>query len=385
MLQKTTAQNKIAQLKKRVRIVRGGTSSSKTFSIIPMLITYAVQKDNTEISIVSESIPHLRRGAIRDFLKIMQMVGMYDPNKWNKSSLTYTFSNNSFIEFFSADQPDKLRGARRDVLFINECNNVDWESYYQLAIRTRKFIYLDYNPVTEFWVDTELVHDADSEMIVLTYKDNEALDLSIVTEIEKAREKAETSEYWRNWWAVYGLGQIGNLEGVIFSNYQLIDTIPSDARLLGCGVDFGYSVDPTAIVEVYQYNDQRIIKEICYRTGMLNSDIAKVLPKGVPVYADSAEPKSIEEIRRFGISIKGVTKGKDSINYGIQVMQGQNYMITKDSTNLIKELRGYCWDKGKDGKTLPIPVGDSHLMDAWRYFEMESLGLKKNFGSYDVR
>jgi phage terminase large subunit len=363
----------------------GGGDDSKTFSIIPMLITYAVQKDNTEISIVSESIPHLRRGAIRDFLKIMQMVGMYDPNKWNKSSLTYTFSNNSFIEFFSADQPDKLRGARRDVLFINECNNVDWESYYQLAIRTRKFIYLDYNPVTEFWVDTELVHDADSEMIVLTYKDNEALDSSIVAEIEKAKEKAETSEYWRNWWAVYGLGQIGNLEGVIFSNYQLIDTIPSDARLLGCGVDFGYSVDPTAIVEVYQYNDQRIIKEICYRTGMLNSDIAKVLPKGVPIYADSAEPKSIEEIRRFGISIKGVTKGKDSINYGIQVMQGQNYMITKDSTNLIKELRGYCWDKGKDGKTLPIPVGDSHLMDAWRYFEMESLGLKKNFGTYDVR
>jgi phage terminase large subunit len=385
MLQKTTAQNKIAQLKKRVRIVRGGTSSSKTFSIIPMLITYAVQKDNTEISIVSESIPHLRRGAIRDFLKIMQMVGMYDPNKWNKSSLTYTFSNNSFIEFFSADQPDKLRGARRDVLFINECNNVDWESYYQLAIRTRKFIYLDYNPVSEFWVDTELVQDADSEMIVLTYKDNEALDSSIVAEIEKAKEKAETSEYWRNWWAVYGLGQIGNLEGVIFSNYQLIDTIPSDARLLGCGVDFGYSVDPTAIVEVYQYNDQRIIKEICYRTGMLNSDIAKVLPKGVPVYADSAEPKSIEEIRRFAISIKGVTKGKDSINYGIQVMQGQNYMITKDSTNLIKELRGYCWDKGKDGKTLPIPVGDDHIIDAWRYFEMESLGLKKNFGSYDVR
>jgi phage terminase large subunit len=385
MLQKTTAQNKIAQLKKRVRIVRGGTSSSKTFSIIPMLITYAVQKDNTEISIVSESIPHLRRGAIRDFLKIMQMVGMYDPNKWNKSSLTYTFSNNSFIEFFSADQPDKLRGARRDVLFINECNNVDWESYYQLAIRTRKFIYLDYNPVTEFWVDTELVHDADSEMIVLTYKDNEALDSSIVAEIEKAKEKAETSEYWRNWWAVYGLGQIGNLEGVIFSNYQLIDTIPSDARLLGCGVDFGYSVDPTAIVEVYQYNDQRIIKEICYRTGMLNSDIAKVLPKGVPVYADSAEPKSIEEIRRFGISIKGVTKGKDSINYGIQVMQGQNYMITKDSTNLIKELRGYCWDKGKDGKTLPIPVGEHHQIDAIRYHEMESLGLKKNFGSYDVR
>jgi phage terminase large subunit len=385
MLQKTTAQIKISNLKKRVRIVRGGTSSSKTFSIIPMLITYAVQKPSTEISIVAESIPHLRRGAIRDFLKIMQMVGMYDDNKWNKSSLTYTFNNDSFIEFFSADQPDKLRGARRDVLFVNECNNIEWESYYQMAIRTRKFIYLDYNPVTEFWVDTELINDPDSEMVVLTYKDNEALDASIVKEIEKAREKAETSDYWRNWWAVYGLGQIGNLEGVIFSNWKQIDTIPKEARLIGCGLDFGYSVDPTAIVEVYQYNNQRILHEVCYRTGMINSDIAKILPKNVPIYADSAEPKSIEEIRRFGVPIKPVTKGKDSINFGIQIMQGQEYLVTKDSTNLIKELRGYCWDKGKDGKTLPIPIGTDHIIDAVRYHEMETMGLKKNFGNYDIR
>ena len=153
MLQKTSAQSKIAALRKRVRIVRGGTSSSKTFSIIPMLITYAVQNPRQEISIVAESIPHLRRGAIRDFLKIMQMVGMYRDSQWNKSSLTYTFSNESFIEFFSADQPDKLRGARRDVLFVNECNNIEWESYYQLAIRTRKFIYLDYNQLLNFgWI-----------------------------------------------------------------------------------------------------------------------------------------------------------------------------------------------------------------------------------------
>jgi phage terminase large subunit len=363
----------------------GGGDDSKTFSIIPMLITYAVQNPRQEISIVAESIPHLRRGAIRDFLKIMQMVGMFRDSQWNKSSLTYTFSNESFIEFFSADQPDKLRGARRDVLFVNECNNIEWESYYQMAIRTRKFIYLDYNPVTEFWVDTELINDPDSEMVVLTYKDNEALDASIVKEIEKARDKAETSDYWRNWWAVYGLGQIGNLEGVIFSNWKQIDTIPKEARLIGCGLDFGYSVDPTAIVEVYQYNNQRILNEVCYRTGMINSDIAKVLPKNVPIYADSAEPKSIEEIRRFGVPIKPVTKGKDSINFGIQIMQGQEYLVTKDSTNLIKELRGYCWDKGKDGKTLPIPVGVHHQIDSVRYHEMETLGLKKNFGNYDIR
>ena len=275
MFQRTTAQSKIAALRKRVRIVRGGTSSSKTFSIIPLLIDYAVKNPNVEISVVAESIPHLRRGAIRDFLKIMDMVGMYDPNKWNKSTLTYQFSNGAFVEFFSADQPDKLRGARRDVLFINECNNIEWESYYQLAIRTRRFIYLDYNPVTEFWVDTELVSDPDSDMVVLTYKDNEALDASIVTEIEKARDKAATSSYWANWWRVYGLGEIGNLEGVIFNNWKTIDQIPPEARLLGLGVDFGFTNDPTAIVEIYQYDNQRILNQIVYRTGMINSDIAK--------------------------------------------------------------------------------------------------------------
>jgi phage terminase large subunit len=385
MLQTTSAQKKIGKMRKRVRIVRGGTSSSKTFSIIPMLITYAVQNPRVEISIVAESIPHLRRGAIRDFLKILQMVGMYKEQNWNKSSLTYTFSNEAFIEFFSADQPDKLRGARRDVLFINECNNIEWESYYQLAIRTRRFIYLDYNPVTEFWVDTELKSDADSEMVVLTYKDNEALDASIVKEIEKAREKAKTSEYWANWWRVYGLGEIGNIEGVVFNNYQLIDEIPSEARLIGYGLDFGYSNDPTALVGVYNYNGQRIIDQVLYRTGMMNSEIAKHIESGVICYADSAEPKSIEEIRRYGKTIRGVTKGKDSILYGIQVMQEQSYLVTKRSTDLIKELRGYVWEKDKSGNAMNRPIGVDHGLDAFRYHEMEALGLKRNFGNYDVR
>jgi phage terminase large subunit len=315
----------------------------------------------------------------------MDMVGMFDPLKWNKSSLTYTFSNDSYIEFFSADQPQKLRGARRDVLFVNECNNIDWESYYQMAIRTRKFIYLDYNPVAEFWVDSELVNDPDAEMIVLTYKDNEALDKSIVTEIEKARDRATTSNYWANWWRVYGLGEIGNLQGVIFSNWQTIDTIPEDARLLGIGVDFGYTNDPTAIVAVYEYNGQRIIDEVAYRTGMLNSDIAKALPNHVPVYADSAEPKSIDEIKRYGIRIKGVTKGKDSINYGIQIMQSQSYLITSTSTNLIKELRNYCWDSDAQGRSMNNPIGTDHGIDAFRYAEMMMLGIKSNFGKYDIR
>jgi phage terminase large subunit len=385
MFIRTTAINKLLKLKKFVKGVQGGSSAGKTFGIIPIEIDYAIKNPFTETSIVAESIPHLKRGAIRDFKKIMKETNRWIDTSWNASDFRYTFGNESFIEFFSADNSSKLRGARRDRLYINECNNIDFNSYTELAMRTKQSIFLDWNPSSEFWFHTDLMNDNDVDFIILNYLDNEAAPQSAIDFILKAQEKGKVSDYWANWYNVYGLGQIGNLEGVIFSNYQLIDTIPDDARLLGCGVDFGYSVDPTAIVEVYQYNDQRIIKEICYRTGMLNSDIAKVLPKGVPVYADSAEPKSIEEIRRFGISIKGVTKGKDSINYGIQVMQGQNYMITKDSTNLIKELRGYCWDKGKDGKTLPIPVGDDHIIDAWRYFEMESLGLKKNFGSYDIR
>jgi phage terminase large subunit len=385
MFIRTTAINKLLKLKKFVKGVQGGSSAGKTFGIIPIEIDYAIKNPLTETSIVAESIPHLKRGAIRDFKKIMKETNRWIDTSWNASDFRYTFGNESFIEFFSADNSSKLRGARRDRLYINECNNIDFNSYTELAMRTKQSIFLDWNPSSEFWFHTDLMNDNDVDFIILNYLDNEAAPQSAIDFILKAQEKGKVSDYWANWYNVYGLGQIGNLEGVIFSNYQLIDTIPDDARLLGCGVDFGYSVDPTAIVEVYQYNDQRIIKEICYRTGMLNSDIAKVLPKGVPVYADSAEPKSIEEIRRFGISIKGVTKGKDSINYGIQVMQGQNYMITKDSTNLIKELRGYCWDKGKDGKTLPIPVGEHHQIDAIRYHEMESLGLKKNFGTYDVR
>ena len=385
MLQKTTAQTKIKALRKRIRIVQGGTSSSKTFTILPLLIQYAIQTPNSEISVVSESIPHLKRGALKDFLKIMDWTNNFNPNNFNKSNLTYKFSNGSYIEFFSADQPDKLRGARRDVLFINECNNVSFESYQQLAIRTKKFIYLDYNPTNEFWVHTELMNEATSDFIILTYKDNEALDPAIVKEIEKAKEKAETSSYWENWWKVYGLGQIGTLEGVIFNNWQQIDVLPNDARLLGYGVDFGYSNDPTAIVEVYKWNDKRIVNEICYQKELSNSQIAKFIKTQEDCYCDSAEPKSIAELRAFGINARAVRKGSDSINFGIQVMQEQEYLITKQSTNLINELRKYAWDKDKKtGATLNKPIDMfNHAIDAFRYHEMESIGTP-NKGNYYV-
>ena len=387
MLKRTTAINKILALKKRIKIIQGGTSAGKTYGILPILIHKAADIPNLEVSVVAESIPVLRRGALRDFLKIMKQTNRYVDDRYNKSHLRYNFANGSFIEFFSADDPSRLRGARRDILYINECNNVVFDAYVELSIRTRKEIYLDFNPANEFWVHTELQHEADADFIILTYKDNEALDEGIVQQIEKNKAKANTSTYWANWWQVYGLGKIGQLQGAVFTNYKIIDSLPVNARLLGIGLDFGYSADPTAIIEIYSYNNQRILHEKVYQTKMLNSDISNVLPTDVMIVADSAEPKSIEEIRRHkhGVLIKGATKGKDSINYGIDVMQRQEYLVTKDSTNLIKELRSYCWDTDKTGKRLNKPIDHfNHAIDAVRYHEMETLGLNKNYGSYSV-
>jgi phage terminase large subunit len=386
MYKRTTATNKVLALKNRIKIVQGGTSASKTYSILAVLIDKALRKDGIEISIVAESIPHLRRGALKDFVKILKWTNRFYDQQLNKSLLTYHFKNGSVVEFFSADDASKLRGARRDILYINECNNVTFEAYNELSIRTKKEVYLDFNPANEFWVHKELKDEPDTDFIILTYKDNEALDESIVSQIEKNRDKAATSSYWANWWRVYGLGQVGSLEGVVFNNWKEIDTIPKEAKLIGIGLDFGYTNDPTAAIEIYNYNGTRIINELVYRTGMVNSDIAKILPSGIIIYADSSEPKSIEEIRRQGKTIKGVTKGADSINYGIDVMQRQDYLVTKQSTNLIKELRSYCWDTDKQGQRMRRPIDHyNHAIDALRYHEMEALGLKSNYGQYNIR
>ena len=379
MLQRTTAQAKISKLNKRVRVVRGGTSASKTFTIVPFLIDYAVKNPLAEISIVAETIPHLKRGALRDFLKIMDMIGMYEPENFNKSSLIYTFSNGAYIEFFSADAESKLRGARRDVLFVNECNNITWEAYYQLAIRTRRFIYLDYNPVSEFWVDTELINDSDTDFVVLTYKDNEALDLSIVKEIEKAKEKAKASTYWQNWWSVYGLGQIGSLQGTVFENWQQCDAIPNDAEFIAYGMDFGFTNDPSTLIAVYRFNGELYLNELIYQTKLTNSDlIARLKELNIKsnemIVADSAEPKSIEDLRRAQFRIEGAKKGADSIRNSIDTLQAFKLHVTKSSINLIKELRNYKWVTDNDGKHTSQPIDNyNHAIDAVRYVALNRL------------
>lgn len=382
----TTALKKLLRLKKRIKVVRGGTSASKTFSILPILIDRAIKTPNLEISVVSESIPHLRRGALKDFLKIMMALGRYNDNQFNKSTLKYTFGNGAYIEFFSVDQPDKLRGARRNVLYVNECNNVDFDSYYQLAIRTSGEIWLDYNPSAIFWVDREIINQEDVDFITLTYLDNEALPETIVKEIESAKVKAETSAYWANWWQVYGLGLTGSLEGVCIPDWQEIN-LPTEARLLCYGMDWGYSNDPTSLIAMYKYNDAYIFDELIYQKGLLNSDISDLLKtNGVQdiIYADSAEPKSIAELNSYGHNVLPVSKGRDSIVYGLNLINQNKVYVTSRSKNLINELRNYIWMTDKQGNKLNKPIDAyNHAIDAMRYAITSQLE-NPNKGTYYV-
>jgi phage terminase large subunit len=377
----TSALRKIRNMKSRIKVIQGGTSASKTFSILAILIDRAIKTPNLEISIVSESIPHLRRGANKDFLKIMKETGRYIPTHYNKTLLRYEFSNGSYIEFFSADDESRLRGARRNILYINECNNINYDAYLQLSIRTDGDIYLDYNPTSKFYVHTEILGQPDTELLVLTYKDNEALSEEIVKQLEANRSKASTSTYWENWCRVYLDGEIGQVEGTIFTDFNIIDKIPEEARLLGMGLDFGFSQDPAALIAIYKYNDELVVDEVIYQTGLLNSELSNIMKQsGVKgeIFADSAEPKSIQELKRYGHQVKPVEKGKDSVNYGIQILQQKRMLVTRRSTNILDEFSKYMWKKNRDGGYEKTPIDAyNHACDALRYVAMMKLGVRK--------
>jgi phage terminase large subunit len=375
----TTAIKRIRRMTARKKVIQGGTSAGKTYAILAVLIHIAA-KAKTEISVVSESIPHLRRGAMKDFGKVMQWTNRWRDEGWNKTLLTYTFANGSTIEFFSADQEAKLRGARRQVLYINEANNIEFEAYHQLAIRTSEAIYIDFNPVSEFWAHTEVLKEPDSELVVLTYRDNEALPATIRDDIEAAQVKAATSTYWANWWKVYGLGEVGSLQGVVFDDWQQVDGIDfAGDKLVAIGLDWGYTNDPTAVVAVYKRGSAILLHELIYQNGLTNQDIAEHLRKlGIgrswPIIADSAEPKSIEEVHRLGFNIHPATKGADSIRNSIDILKRQPMLVTRESTNLIKELRNYTWDTDRTGASLGVPIDRyNHAIDAVRYVALNKL------------
>ena len=304
---------------------------------------------------------------MRDFLNIMQEHEYYKDVEWNKTDSIYTFPSGSRIEFFGADSPDKVRGPRRDRLFINEANNVSYMAFDQLEVRTKDFIFLDWNPTNEFWFYTEVQHsrEKDMEFITLTYLDNDALAPDIVQSIESRKEK-------KQWWRVYGEGQLGEADGLIYSGWQVIDEIPHEARLCRRYLDFGYTNDPTAIGSIYEYNGGYILNEECYQKGLSNKQIADLLLNldypNVLVKADSAEPKSIDEIRSYGVNIVPAQKGQGSITQGIQKVQDQRISVTKQSTNILRESRNYMWETDKEGKTMNVPIAIwNHHMDGLRY------------------
>jgi len=358
----TTATKKISKLRKRIRGVSGGTSASKTVSILMWLIDYCQTHRGEVVSVVSESFPHLKRGAIRDFENIMQQHKYWEPDKWNKTDYTYNFGTTK-LEFFSADQPGKVRGPRRQVLFINEANNISYETYTQLEVRTSKIIWLDWNPVSEFWWYDEVAPNHDHDFLKLTYKDNEGLAKTVV-------EAIEVRKYNKNWWKVYGLGELGEAEGRIYTDWKTVSEVPHEARLERYGMDFGYSNDPTSIVAIHYYNGGYVLDEIIYQKGLSNKQISDILinyPRAL-VVADSAEPKSIDEIVSYGVSVIGAKKGRDSVNQGIQYVQQQRISVTKRSTNILKEYRNYLWQTDKEGKIINTPdVIFNHAMDAVRY------------------
>lgn len=304
----------------------------------------------------------------------MVSTGRWFDSRWNASDFKYTFANGSQIEFFSADNDAKLRGARRDVLYMNECNNMTFHAYTELASRTKQNVFLDWNPTNEFWFHNELKGDSDVDFIIVNYLDNEACPESALNFILKAKEKSNTSQFWANWYKVYGLGEIGSLQGVVFDNWQIVDAIPKEAKLEGYGCDFGYTNDPTTITAIYKYNNQYYFDEVIYQTGLTNNEIAKLFKaKGGNtyeyIYADSAEPKSIQELNNAGLNVVKAEKGRDSVMYGIQKMQVDRFYVTSQSTNIIKELRSYIWDTDREGNKLNKPIDAfNHSIDGIRYF-----------------
>lgn len=394
----TTSTRKIAKLKKRFRLLAGGMRASKTISVLMYLITraqydYRCSVDGkmgcqnkshktswkmlpTLTSVVSETYPHLEKGAIRDFKAIMQAQGYWVDDRWNETKHIYTFETGSQIEFFSADDASKVRGPSRDRLFCNEVNNITSEAWEQLVFRTRDFIFADWNPVGDFFMyeeyglideppDGREPYSTDDrvDFLILTYRDNEALEAAIVEDIER---KAKVNLQFNR---VYAKGLRGNMEATIFKDWKIYEEIPHEARLIIRGLDYGYARDKAALCDIYYYNGGYIVDELVARIGMNNRHLSDVIlnqddPNTLTI-ADSAESKSIAEMQEFGVNIVGVEKkGHNNLTFtqwAIRNVQQQRMGVTKRSTNYIKSYRNFMWQTDKDGNV--IPKYDHYMSD----------------------
>ncbi len=388
--QVTTALKKINLSKKRITVCKAGTSVGKTYCIMALLINYAATYKRQTILCIAETIPSIKMGSLQIFKDIMVDTNRWIEEHFNATELTYTFSNGSKIMFKSFDSVGKAKAAgKRNVLFINEGNHINWPIVNELMIRTTEKIYIDYNPSEESWIDTEIIGSEDVDVVSLMWKDNEAISPNIVKELEKRLELSKTSEYWKNWCDVYIYGKLGQLEGTIFNNWKIVDKIPEECKLIGYGCDFGYSNDPSTLIGIYQLNENDIyIDELIYQTQLTNTDLGKKIKSlnlpNLTIFADSSNPGGIEEIRRMGINIQPAKKGPDSIKLGIDILQRFNLHITNSSINTIKEFRNYKWETNKGGIITNTPAsGYDHSIDAIRYLSMMKLKQNKS-GVYNT-
>jgi len=391
MFKRTTGINKLLEVQRspcRIKEIPGGTWAGKTYDIIAIAIDKAIKDKGLDMTVVAETITAVKAGALKDFKNIMRETNRWDISRYNHTDRIYTFTGGSTIQFTSfVDEDSAKQAGKRDWLFINEMNTIPQPICDALMIRTEGDIWGDYNPTAHFWFNTE--HSGTEGVVTcrLTYRDNEALPQNILDELDKRREKAKTSVYWENWCNVYLDGKTGNLEGVCIPQWKPIK-LPEEARLLSYGMDFGYSNDPTTLIALYKYNDAYIFDEVIYQKGLLNSEISNLLKThevSEVIYADSAEPKSIAELRVYGHNALPVKKGKDSIVYGLNLINQNEVYVTDRSTNLINELRNYIWIKDREGNKINKPIDAyNHCIDAARYAITSQLD-NPHRGEYFIR
>ena len=349
----------------------GGTRSGKTWAILQWIIVQALQSKQ-EVTIVRKTIPSLKRTVMKDFKDVMQLIGLWNENEFNISDRIYTLYNGSTIQFISTDDAEKLRGLKSSVLWLEEANEIDEESYFQLQIRCTGPILLSYNPTISPYHWIRLMQDC--TRYFTTFRDNIYLEDSVKKAIEDLQHTNQKA------WKVYGLGEYVGNEKAIFE-FNTIDKMPVDAEFVAFGLDFGYSSDPTALASLWRYNNEIYIYEHCYEKGLVTKDIADMLSQVVhgreEIWADSAEPRLIDELYRLGFNIKPVKKGPDSINFGIQVLNNYTINIPKECQNLINEFYSYEWGTDRMGKQIDKPIDfNNHLIDAARYAAMMTLSNK---------
>lgn len=384
---RTTAINRLLAMKARKKVVQGSTSAGKTYGIIPVLIQRATKKERLKITVVAETLPAVKEGAVDIFKNIMQDTKRWVEVRWNASTLTYTFGNGSRIQFKSYDSVGKAKSSgKRDILFLNEANHIKFEIADALMIRSKE-VWIDFNPDEPFWAHTETLLEPNSEFLLLTYKDNEACPPETIEDLEIKMRKAFydplgdwtaehniKSKYWANWCRVYVRGEVGTMEGTILQNWTQVNEIPKDAALLGYGVDFGKGgADPTTTTAIYYYDGIVYLDELIYQSQLRDSEhITKLKALGVntsvPMWCDNSEPSKIKELQLGGF--KNAKGGKkDTIDYGISLMQDKPIRVTSRSLNLITELRKWKYDDNGE------PVDDfNHALDGVRYFYVGKWG-----------